>query len=156
MIQRPVSTNSPRQVPGPRGNERPRWVIRPVERPAAALRLFCFPFAGVGASSFRGWTDLLPDEIEVAAVQLPGRESRLREPCVTKLTDAVAGVMSGFEGLLDRPFALFGHSLGARRSHISGETRSSNRSPGDTVVSHRRFSRNRSCSTCCCPPFVRL
>jgi medium-chain acyl-[acyl-carrier-protein] hydrolase len=113
VIQQPVSTNSRRVDAGPTGGEQARWVIRPIERPDATLRLFCLSHAGGGASAFRGWAEMVPQEVELLAVQLPGRESRLREPCVTRLADVVAGVLSGFERLLDRPFALFGHSLGA-------------------------------------------
>jgi medium-chain acyl-[acyl-carrier-protein] hydrolase len=90
-----------------------RWIVRPVERPHAALRLFCFSHAGVGASAYRDWARMVPQEVELFAVQLPGRESRLREQCVTTIADAVGGVLCAFESLLDRPFALFGHSLGA-------------------------------------------
>jgi medium-chain acyl-[acyl-carrier-protein] hydrolase len=52
-------------------------------------------------------------EVEVCAVRPPGRESRLREPAFTdlvRLAEAVGGAIRPF---LDRPFALFGHSLGA-------------------------------------------
>lgn len=86
----------------------------PLERPNARLRLFCFPHAGVGASAYRAWAGLVPDTVEVRAVQLPGRESRLREPCVTAMPALVEDVAAALEPLLfDRPFALFGHSMGA-------------------------------------------
>ena len=55
------------------------WVTRSVPNPNAKLRLFCFPYAGGGASIYRGWPDELPHEIEVCAVQLPGRETRMHE-----------------------------------------------------------------------------
>src|SRR3712207_7744395 len=47
-------------------------------RPGARLRLFMIPHAGGGASAFRGWAELFPDEVEVCPVQLPGRENRMR------------------------------------------------------------------------------
>ncbi len=47
--------------------------------PQARFRLFCFPYAGGGASLFRHWANRLPSEIEVYAVQLSGREDRLAE-----------------------------------------------------------------------------
>jgi surfactin synthase thioesterase subunit len=43
------------------------------------VRLFCFPFAGDGASIFRHWPQLLPSEISVHPIKLPGREVRIRE-----------------------------------------------------------------------------
>jgi medium-chain acyl-[acyl-carrier-protein] hydrolase len=77
------------------------------------LRLFCFPFAGAGASTFRTWPTLVPDHVEVCAVQLPGRETRLFEERFTSLSDAVGPVVEAMRPYLDVPCALFGHSLGA-------------------------------------------
>lgn len=93
--------------------EHSQWMVRPVARPRAAVRLFCFSHAGVGASAFRGWAEMVPQEVELFAVQLPGREARLREPPATTVADAVSDVLAGLQGLLDRPFALLGHSMGA-------------------------------------------
>ena len=87
----------------------------PFRRPAGTtrLRLFCFPFAGGGASTFRTWPALVPDHVEVCAVQLPGRETRLNEARFTNLSDAVGPVLAAMRPYLDVPCALFGHSLGA-------------------------------------------
>jgi medium-chain acyl-[acyl-carrier-protein] hydrolase len=87
----------------------------PFRRPAGTsrLRLFCFPFAGGGASTFRTWPTLVPDHVEVCAVQLPGRETRLNEARFTSLSDAVGPVVEAMGPYLDVPCALFGHSLGA-------------------------------------------
>ncbi|UVT14309.1 MAG: thioesterase [Nitrospira sp.] len=90
-----------------------RWIVthRPVE---SGMRLFCFPYAGAGASAFRNWADseFLPD-IEVCAVQLPGREARITEPPVGDLPQLVQMLRQAMEPYLDRPFAFFGHSIGA-------------------------------------------
>jgi medium-chain acyl-[acyl-carrier-protein] hydrolase len=88
-------------------------VIRPRKRPGAPIRLFCFPHAGVGTSAFRGWADELPKEIEVCLVQLPGREGRLREKLFTSIQPLAKQLVAEIQPLLDRPFALYGHSLGA-------------------------------------------
>ncbi len=52
--------------------------IRPIpgRTESGALRLFCFPYAGAGASVFREWGKGLPEGVEAFAVQLPGREDR--------------------------------------------------------------------------------
>ena len=63
------------------------WVICPKTRANPKVRLFCFPFAGAGASMYHGWHRAFHEEMEVCAVQLPGRESRMREP---RITDAIA------------------------------------------------------------------
>src|SRR5262245_10924381 len=66
------------------------WILRPRPRPEARLRLFCFPYAGGGASAFRGWPPGLPAEIETLAVQPPGREGRFREAAHRSLPELVA------------------------------------------------------------------
>jgi medium-chain acyl-[acyl-carrier-protein] hydrolase len=79
----------------------------------AALRLFCDPYAGGGASLYRPWTALLQSAIQVCPVQLPGRVERFREQPHTTLHGAVNELAAGVMPLVDRPFALFGHSMGA-------------------------------------------
>lgn len=89
------------------------WVARRRPRPHARFRLFCFPYAGGNASIFRTWPDGLPAHVEVCPVQLPGRGTRLREPPFTRLSPLIHALAQGLFPLLDKPFALFGHSLGA-------------------------------------------
>jgi medium-chain acyl-[acyl-carrier-protein] hydrolase len=55
----------------------------------------------------------MPPEIEVGAIHLPGREGRLREPAFTRIEPLVDEVAAGLRPYLDRPYALFGHSMGA-------------------------------------------
>lgn len=79
---------------------------------AAATRLFCFPFAGVGASVYRGWADAMGPECDVRIVQLPGREGRLRERPLLSIDELVSQLREAIAPLLDKRYALFGHSLG--------------------------------------------
>lgn len=87
--------------------------VRRVRRPAPESRLFCMPHPGSGASAYICWGELLPRRIELAVVQLPGREDRLAEPPFTEWAALVDEVATSLEEHLDRPFALFGHSSGA-------------------------------------------
>lgn len=89
------------------------WVKSPKPNPAARLRLFCFPHAGGGALTYRTWPEALPAEVEVCPVQLPGRESRIRERPFDDLNALVDALVPELLPLLDRPFAFFGHSMGA-------------------------------------------
>jgi medium-chain acyl-[acyl-carrier-protein] hydrolase len=89
------------------------WFVRPDPRPFARLRLFCFPHAGVGATAFRPWAAELPADVELIAVQPPGRETRLREPPFEVLDELLAELRRQIEPWLDREFAFFGHSMGA-------------------------------------------
>jgi len=79
----------------------------------AVLRLFCFPYGGGAARAYRPWTQILPPEIDVCAIQLPGRGNRLCEPLLPKMSLAVELVGKEIVSLLDRPYAFFGHSMGA-------------------------------------------
>jgi surfactin synthase thioesterase subunit len=73
----------------------------------------CFPNAGGGASSYRLWQQRLPSDVEVCAVQLPGRETRLREPALRELPALIELLCRETARLRQAPFAFFGHSLGA-------------------------------------------
>ena len=77
------------------------------------LRLFCFPYAGGSAQIFRTWSNDLPPAIEVCPVELPGRGTRLDEAPHTRLLTLVKAIAEGISPYLDRPFAFFGHSMGA-------------------------------------------
>lgn len=77
------------------------------------LRLLCFPYAGGAAHIFHHWHQTLLEFVEVWAVQLPGRGRRLPEPPFTNLHDLVAAAAQALAPHLDRPFAFFGHSMGA-------------------------------------------
>ena len=81
--------------------------------PRTVLRLFCFPYAGGGALVFRNWAEILPPEIDVCAIQLPGRGNRLRETAIKNMSQVVEAIGEEIVSLLDRPFAFFGHSMGA-------------------------------------------
>lgn len=93
------------------------WIIQYQSSPQAKLRLFCFPYAGGGASIFRGWFRELPSWIEVFGIQLPGRENRLKEPLFTDMASLMKQLIPNIHGYLDRPFAFFGYSLGALISY---------------------------------------
>jgi medium-chain acyl-[acyl-carrier-protein] hydrolase len=89
------------------------WLDGSRPNPAAELRLFCFPYAGGGAATYRHWSKNLPAQVEVCAVQLPGRGSRLRETPFTRMEPLVRAVLHELRSYLDKPFAFFGHSMGA-------------------------------------------
>lgn len=115
------------------------YLFRPKPNPGARLRLFCVPFAGRGASVFREWPEALSDQVELSAVQLPGRESRLRERPFTRMQDAVQELLGALLPEMDRPFALFGHSMGAAICfELARALRVKNKAPAHLIVSGRR------------------
>ncbi len=88
-----------------------KW-IRRYPNPEAGVRLFCLPFAGGSAVVFHPWPAGLPS-LEVCAVELPGRGSRFSERPMSDLKRLVAALATGIMPYLDKPYALFGYSLGA-------------------------------------------
>ncbi|MET7640819.1 alpha/beta fold hydrolase [Streptomyces sp. NPDC005438] len=83
----------------------------------ARVRLFCLPHAGGSASAYREWQRALGTSVEVVAVQYPGRGSRIGEPSLTRMPDLVADLLEGVGPWTKRPWALFGHSMGAAVAH---------------------------------------
>ncbi len=90
-------------------------VFRP--RPQATARLACLPHAGGAASFFSDWSLHLPDAIELVTIQYPGRQERLGEPMIGRMSDLIAALVHVMPIILDRPYVLFGHSMGAAVAH---------------------------------------
>lgn len=101
-----------------------RWIAPARSHPDAQLRLFCLPSAGGGTVPYRTWSQHLPRTIQVCPVQLPGREVRVRETPLTALAPLVEQMTAGLDAAMDeRPFALFGHSMGALLSFALARAR---------------------------------
>lgn len=90
------------------------WFTSPKPKPQAALRLFCFPYAGGGSLIYRSWPERLLDvNAEIQTAQLPGRGNRIHEPPYLNLLLLVRELAEAIKPYLDKPFAFFGHSMGA-------------------------------------------
>lgn len=93
-----------------------QWLLRPKQSIASdyKCRLICFPYAGGSAASYLDWINWLPKEIDLIAVQPPGRASRIFEPGYKCMDDLVSELMVHLQPELDLPFMFYGHSLGSR------------------------------------------
>lgn len=89
------------------------WYIGYKKNPQAAIRLFCFHHSGGGASSYHPWVESLSPLIEMVAIQLPGRENKFLEPLTSDLSHIITKLSKDFSYYKDKPFIVFGHSLGA-------------------------------------------
>jgi medium-chain acyl-[acyl-carrier-protein] hydrolase len=76
------------------------------------IKLFCFPYAGGTSFIYRSWSSILPDNCDLIAVQLPGREKRIADPMHATMDEVVAELNADMQELLDSEFIFFGHSLG--------------------------------------------
>lgn len=68
---------------------------------------------GGGASFFRSWHESLPPDVELLAVQYPGREDRAKEPPIVEMGRMADAVVEALGACADEPLVLFGHSMGA-------------------------------------------
>ena len=76
------------------------------------MRVFCLPFAGGSATAYRGWSAGAA-RLEFVSVELPGHGRRLGEPLRRSLPTLIREVATAITPWLhDKPFALFGHSMG--------------------------------------------
>lgn len=89
------------------------WFVRFKPLSAPRSRLFCFHHAGGSASAFRTWASLLPSEIELWAVQLPGREGRLNEKPFSRFDEIIPAAIEQLRPYLDLPFTFLGYSIGS-------------------------------------------
>jgi|GEM_PF-1407354 len=92
-----------------------KWVrySNKAESQDVACRLICLPHGGAGASVFRDWSSRLPSNIEVCGIQLPGREDRVDERPIKELPLLLDSLERVMADLADRPYSIYGHSMGA-------------------------------------------
>jgi medium-chain acyl-[acyl-carrier-protein] hydrolase len=116
------------------------WLAWSAGGPDVRLRLFCFPYAGGSGTLFRSWRMAMPAGVDVCGIQLPGRGTRVRERYFRNIDTLVPALAEAILPLCDRPFAFFGHSVGAL---IAFETarylrRETGREPRLLIASGRR------------------
>ena len=109
------------------------WVLAFRGDEAIRHRVFCFPYAGGGASVYRSWAADGIDGIELCAIQLPGRGDRFGEPAFAQLPGLVAALRTELFPHLSQPFSFFGHSMGAL---IAYELTRALRASGDPMPRH--------------------
>ncbi|HNT76901.1 MAG TPA: thioesterase domain-containing protein [Anaerolineae bacterium] len=113
------------------------WVIRPQPTSSARVRLFCFPYAGGGASAYYPWVNNVPQGVEVCPIQFPGRQGRREESPFDRMAPLLNALAPAIRPYLDMPYVFFGHSLGAK---ISFELARHLREQGDPMPVHLFFS----------------
>ncbi|XP_043739920.1 S-acyl fatty acid synthase thioesterase, medium chain-like isoform X1 [Cervus elaphus] len=80
----------------------------------ALFRLVCFPWGGGGSNFFAKWGQDIPNSVEVHAIRLAGRESRLDEPFASDMHQVVDEIACALLPIIQgENFAFFGHSMGS-------------------------------------------
>jgi len=90
------------------------WIHSVSYNPNAKLRLFCFHYSGGNANIFNAWARSFPNEIEIFAIQLPGRMNLMHLKPFQQFDDLIPPLCEQLLPYLkEKPFVFFGHSLGA-------------------------------------------
>lgn len=87
-------------------------VVRPRRDPEAARTLVCLGYCGGGSASYLPWAPLMPPGTELAAICYPGRDGRFLEDFAEDWDALVEDAVAAVESAADRPYVLFGHSMG--------------------------------------------
>lgn len=88
--------------------------VRNAEGLKKKRKLVCFPYAGGSASFYTSWMKKFAPDIEVCAVQLPGREELFRERSYLSMQTAVSHIAELLRKHVDEHTVFFGHSMGAK------------------------------------------
>jgi surfactin synthase thioesterase subunit len=89
------------------------WVRRFHPASPDATRLVCFPHAGGSASFYLPFSAKVAPELEVFAIQYPGRQDRRLERRMEDIGELADNIFQALRSMTDRPLAFFGHSMGA-------------------------------------------
>ncbi|GGV40260.1 oleoyl-ACP hydrolase [Kitasatospora herbaricolor] len=90
-----------------------RWIRRFHPSPASRVKLVCLAHAGGSANFYLPLSALLAPEVEVLAIQYPGRQDRWHEPVVADIGTLADRITAALRPWTGEPLALFGHSMGA-------------------------------------------
>ena len=85
---------------------------------APPLTLFCLPFAGGSRYSYAAFRRHASPNITLHPTELPGHGKRIGEPLLTDIHAMVDDLLAQVRGAASRPYALFGHSLGAILAYL--------------------------------------
>lgn len=89
-----------------------QWLVGDPPAVGDRPRVFCLPHAGGGIAGFVPWRRAAT-HVDIQPVRLPGREGRISELPLRRMDEVVRRLLTGLRPYASRPFALFGHSMGA-------------------------------------------
>lgn len=91
-----------------------KWISgRRAAPETVSSRLLCFSHAGGGSILYAPWRGAFGPGLEVCPVLLPGREARMSEPPYRRMEALIEPLVEALAPELERPFSLFGHSMGS-------------------------------------------
>jgi surfactin synthase thioesterase subunit len=90
-----------------------RWIPFRNDGAVVRCRIFSFPHAAGSAAYYRPLRRIMPPEIDLCPVELPGRAARLDERPLTSMSAVMERLRVVLRPLMTIPFGFFGHSVGA-------------------------------------------
>ncbi len=90
-------------------------IVKIKQSNSAKRTLLCFHFSGGSAHYFQRWKKLIPDSLNLYAVELPGRNLRQGDPFAVTHMEIIDALVECYNELSESgcPLLLFGHSMGA-------------------------------------------
>lgn len=82
------------------------------------VTLFCLPFAGGSKYSLHFLKKVLPKNITCHFLEYAGRGARIKEEFADSIAEIVEDLFSKMAPLLKTPYALYGHSMGAKVAYL--------------------------------------
>jgi medium-chain acyl-[acyl-carrier-protein] hydrolase len=112
------------------------WTKSIVEGSSPERRILCVPWAGAGPEAFFAWRAVLPADVSLSVVHLPGRSTRYSEPLSSSIPEIVERIAEALLAGPAPPALLFGHSYGAMLAfEICRRLERDGRAPRRLVVS---------------------
>ncbi|MFA0961378.1 thioesterase II family protein [Roseivirga sp. BDSF3-8] len=82
------------------------------------ITVFFLPFAGGSRYSYNQFKQNAPAWIKVEPLDLPGRGSRFKEDLLNTIEEVVDDLYDQIKDKLDKPYAIYGHSMGATLGYL--------------------------------------
>lgn len=76
------------------------------------INLFCLPFSGGNAYSYREFSQYIADFVNIVAIDLPGHGKKMAEPLLTNIYNMADYIFHHMKADLNRPYGIYGHSMG--------------------------------------------
>ena len=117
------------------------WIVDLNQKEQARGTALVFvPHAGGGPNAFRSVAREIRRKLPVYAICYPGHENRISEPLVDDFSFVAEGIAKAASAYFeDRPFAYFGHSMGASLAHEAARIAALDKlhGPSHLIVSSR-------------------
>lgn len=84
------------------------------------VTLYCLPFAGGNSLSYRGLNAHLSEFIKLKALELPGRNNKIKQPLINQIDELVDILFKELKPELEtnQNYGFFGHSMGALLAYL--------------------------------------